>query len=83
MVAFTVFCDVTAGSEGLTVVDFCGIFDLAITTGADKSPWLERSLGINFLLILSTDEGRLGSCILPIGEVALKDCAVGMLVLGR
>ena len=70
-------------SGDLTVVDLCGIFDLVITTGAGKSPWLGRSLGVSFLLTLSTDEGRLGSCILPMGEVVLKDFDVGTLATGR
>ena len=70
-------------SGDLTIIDLCGIFDLVITTGAGMSPWLGRSLGVSFLLTLSTDEGRLGSCILPMGEVVLKDCAVGTLATGR
>lgn len=73
LLAFTLFCDVTRASGDLTVDDFCGIFDLVTTTGTGKLPWVGKSVGINFLLTLSMDEGGLGSCILPTGEVVLKD----------
>ena len=83
LVAFTVLLDVVTASGDLPVVDFCGIFDLVTTMGSGKLPWLRRSLGISFLLTLSTDEGKLASWILLVGEVVLKDCAVGMLAIGR
>ena len=52
-------------------------------TGSGKLPWLGKSLRVNFFLTLSADEDRLDAGILPVGEVLLKDCAVGMVVTGR
>ena len=72
LLTFAVFCDVTTASGDRGVADFCGNFDLVTTTGGGKLPWLGKLLGFNFLT-LSTDECRLSSCILLIGEVVLKD----------
>lgn len=93
LLAFPVLCKDTAASDDLlrdatttsgdlTVVDFCGIFDLVTTTGAGKLLWVGKLLGDNFLLTLSIDEEGLRFCIVSIGEIVLKDCAVGMLVMG-
>ena len=77
LVDFTVLCEVVMASADF---DLCGIFDLV---GSGKLLWLGKSLGVSFFLTLSAGEGRLDAGNLPVGEVLLKDCAVGMLVTGR
>lgn len=84
LLVLTNLFDVTTESADLTLGDFCGSFDLVTTTGSGKFSWLGKLQGIDSLLILSTDDVRVGgSCVLLTGQVVLKDCAVGMLVIGR